>query len=107
MSALLCPLATPTVLLGFSYLGRGVSLQGCSSKVQLLLLTLDEEYLSSRLPLMTLKVEYLLLALLHLCSHHSLDVGLLLSVAASDLGYGVAHLRKLVNLCGMNESWNA
>ena len=28
--------------LGFSYLGRGVSLYGCSSKVQPLLLTLDE-----------------------------------------------------------------
>ena len=28
--------------LSFSYLGRGVSLHGCSSKVQLLLLTLDE-----------------------------------------------------------------
>ena len=31
--------------LGFSYLGRGVSLDGCSSKVQPLLLTLDEGYL--------------------------------------------------------------
>ena len=31
--------------LGFSYLGRGVSLHGCSSKVQLLLLTLDMGYL--------------------------------------------------------------
>ena len=31
--------------LGFSYLGRGVSLQGCSSKAQPLLLTLDEGYL--------------------------------------------------------------
>ena len=31
--------------LGFSYLGRGVSLHGCSSKVQLLLLTLDKGYL--------------------------------------------------------------
>ena len=31
--------------LGFSYLGRGVSLHGCSSKVQLLFLTLDEGYL--------------------------------------------------------------
>ena len=30
--------------LGFSYLGRGVSLHGCSSKVQPLLLTLDEGY---------------------------------------------------------------
>ena len=28
--------------LGFSYLGRGVSLHGCSSKVQPLLLTLDK-----------------------------------------------------------------
>ena len=31
--------------LGFSYLGHGVSLHGCSSKARLLLLTLDEEYL--------------------------------------------------------------
>ena len=31
--------------LGFSYLGYGVSLHGCSSKAQLLLLTLDEGYL--------------------------------------------------------------
>ena len=31
--------------LGFSYLGRGVSLHGCSSKVQLLPLTLDVGYL--------------------------------------------------------------
>ena len=31
--------------LGFSYLGRGVSLHGCSSKVQPLFLTLDEQYL--------------------------------------------------------------
>ena len=30
--------------LGFSYLGRGVSLHGCSSKAQPLLLTLDEGY---------------------------------------------------------------
>ena len=31
--------------LGFSYLGRGVSLHGCSSKAQPLLLTLDDGYL--------------------------------------------------------------
>ena len=31
--------------LGFSYLGRGISLHGCSSKAQLLHLTLDEGYL--------------------------------------------------------------
>ena len=36
--------------LGFSYLGRGVSLQGCSSKAQLLLLTLGEGYLLTATP---------------------------------------------------------
>ena len=36
--------------LGFSYLGRGLSLHGCSSKVKLLLLTLDEEYLLTDAP---------------------------------------------------------
>ena len=30
---------------GFSYLGRGVSLHGCSNKAQLLVLTLDKGYL--------------------------------------------------------------
>ena len=30
--------------LGFSYFGRGVSLHGCSSKAQLLLLTFDVRY---------------------------------------------------------------
>ena len=36
--------------LGFSYLGRGVSLHGCSSKVQRLLLTLDEGCLLTAAP---------------------------------------------------------
>ena len=36
--------------LGFSYLGPGVSLHGCSSKAQLLLLTLDEGYLLTTAP---------------------------------------------------------
>ena len=37
--------------LGFSYLGHGVSRHGSSSKAQLLLLTLDEEYvLTAALP---------------------------------------------------------
>ena len=36
--------------LGFSYLGCGVSLHGCSSKAQLLLLTLDEGYLLTAAP---------------------------------------------------------
>ena len=37
--------------LGFSYLGCGVSLHGCSSKAQPLLLTLDEVYLLMAAPL--------------------------------------------------------
>ena len=36
--------------LGFSYLERGVSLHGCSSKAQSLLLTLDEGYLLTAAP---------------------------------------------------------
>ena len=36
--------------LGFSYLGRGVSLHGCSSKAQPLLLTLDEGYFLTAAP---------------------------------------------------------
>ena len=36
--------------LGFSYLGRVVSLHGCSSKAQPLLLTLDEGYLLTTTP---------------------------------------------------------
>ena len=36
--------------LGFSYLGRGVSLHSCSSKAQPLLLTLDEGYLLTTTP---------------------------------------------------------
>ena len=36
--------------LGFAKLGRGVSLQGCSSKVQPLLLIVDEGYLLTAAP---------------------------------------------------------
>ena len=36
--------------MGFCYLGRGVSLHGCSSKAQPLLLTLDEGYLLTTTP---------------------------------------------------------
>ena len=36
--------------MGFSYLGCGVSLHGCPSKVQSLLLTLDEGYLLTATP---------------------------------------------------------
>ena len=50
VSAFWCPLATPTVLLGFLLLGLGVSLHGCSSKAQRLLLTLNEGYLLTTAP---------------------------------------------------------
>ena len=36
--------------LGFSYLGLGISLHGCSSKAQPLLLTLEERYLFPAAP---------------------------------------------------------
>ena len=65
--------------LGFSYFGRGVSLPGWSLPW-------------TRLPLLTLTVEQLLFALLCPHSHCSLDMVLLLSSAAPDLGHGVAHL---------------
>ena len=45
VSALWCPLATLTILLGFLLPWCGVSLHGCSSKAQPLLRTLDEGYL--------------------------------------------------------------
>ena len=48
--------------------------------------------ISSPQPLLTLNMELLLLALLPQRSHHSLDLGLLLSAASPDLGPGVAPL---------------
>ena len=59
--------------LGFSYLGRGVSLHGCSSKAQPLLLTLDEDVTAA------LKLKYA-------CS---LEVGLVLPAAAPGVGIPV------------------
>ena len=46
--------------------------------------------ISSLLPLLTLNVEWLLLAHLCPCSHCSLDVALLLCATATDLGHWVA-----------------
>ena len=60
--------------LGVSYLGRGVSLHSCSSKEQLLLLTLEEGYLLIAAP-PDPEVEWLLVALLLLRSSHSLGGG--------------------------------
>ena len=50
VSALWCLSQHLPSYLGFSYLGLGVSLHSCSSKVQPLLLTLDEEYLLTAAP---------------------------------------------------------
>ena len=77
--------------LGFSYLGREVSLHGCSNKAQLLLLTLDEGYLlTATLP--GLQCGIAPLGPPVPCSHRSLDVGLLLLAAAPGLGRAVAPL---------------
>ena len=65
--------------LNFSYLGRGVSLHSCSSKAQLLLLTLDEGYLLSP-PFLTF------------------NVGLPLQAAAPGLGHRVAALGRCPGL---------
>ena len=77
----------PSYLLGFSYLGRGASLQGCSSKAQPLLLTLDEGYLLTAAP-PDLERGVAPLSTPAPRSIRSLEVGLLLSAAAPGLGGG-------------------
>ena len=73
--------------LGFSYFGRGVSLHGCSSKVQPLLLTLDEGYLlTATLPDLQLGIAPLGPPAPR--SQGSLNVGLVLPAAAPGLGRG-------------------
>ena len=86
--------------LGFSYLWRGVSLHGCSSKAQLLLLTLDEGYLlTAALPDLQCvmaplgppaPIQPLLLGLLLPAASPGLGRGWLLPAAALDLGLGVS-----------------
>ena len=75
--------------LGFFYLGRGLSLHGCSSKVQALLLTLDEGYLLTSAP-PELECGIAPLGPLAPAQPQSLDVGLLLCATAPDHGHGVA-----------------
>ena len=77
--------------LDFSYLGRGVSLHGSSSKVQPLLLTLDKGYLLTAAP-PDLERGVVLLSPPVPCSSRSLEVGLLLSAAAPTLRDVVAPL---------------
>ena len=86
--------------LGFSYLGHGVSLHGCSSKARLLLLTLDEGYLLTTAvpdlqhgiaplgPPVPAQPPLRMLLLLPACP--GLGRGWLLPAAALDLGLGVS-----------------
>ena len=86
--------------LGFSYLGRGVSLHGCSSKAQPLLLTLDEGYLlTAAVPDLQRGIAPLgppapvqppLLGLLLLAAGPGLGREWLLPAAAPGLGLGVS-----------------
>ena len=86
--------------LGFSYLGHGLSLQGCSSKAQALLLTLDEGYpLTTAVPDLKrgiaplgppVPVQPPLLGMLHPATSPGLGRGWLLPAAAPDLRLGVA-----------------
>ena len=70
--------------LGFSYLGRGLSLHGCSSKAQLLLLTLDQGYLLTAAP-PDLERGVAPLGPPAPAQLSSLDVGLFLSAASAPL----------------------
>ena len=86
--------------LGFSYLGCGISLHGCSSKAQPLLLTLDEGYLlTTALPDLQPGIaplgpptpaQPLLLGLFLPAAGPGLGRGWLLLAAAPGLGLGVA-----------------
>ena len=77
--------------LGFSYLGHGVSLHGCSSKAQWLLLTLDEGYLLTTTP-PDLECEIAPLGPPAPTQPLLLGLGLLLLAAPHGLGRGVAPL---------------
>ena len=78
-------LANPSYL-GFSYLGHGVSLHGCSSKAQPLLLTLDKGYLLTTVPDLQLGVAPLGSPV----PAQPPLLGLLLSAAGPGLGLQVA-----------------
>ena len=77
--------------LGFSYLGHGVSIHSCSTKVQQLLLTLDEGYLiTAALPDLQCGIAPVgPPAPMQLPLR---DVGLIFLLTAPDLGRGVAPL---------------
>ena len=75
--------------LGFSYLERGVSLHGCSRKVQPLLLTLDEGYLLTATP-PDLERGIAPLGSLAPAQPQLLGCGVLLFTTAPSLGHWVA-----------------
>ena len=77
--------------LSFSYLGCGVSLHGCPSKVQPLLLTLNKGYLLTSTP-PDLERGVAPLGPPEPMEPLLMDMGLLFSAATPDLGRGVAPL---------------
>ena len=83
--------------MGFSYLRHGVFLHSCSSKAQLLLLTLDEGYLLTAAP-PDLERGVFPLGPPALHSLHSFDMGLLLLAAALDLRFVVALITSYFSL---------
>ena len=90
--------------LGFSYLGHGVSIHGCSSKAQPLLLTLDEGYLLRATP-HDLERGVAPLGPPAPGQPPLLGWGLLFSAAPADLGSVVTPLCGRPDLgCGVNSS---
>ena len=85
------PLQHLPYYLGFSYLGHGVSLHGCTSKAQPLLLILDKGYLLTATP-SDLECGIAPLGPPAPAQPPTLEVGLLLPAAAPGLGRGVAPL---------------
>ena len=90
--------------LGFSYLGRGVSLHSCSSKAQPLLLNLDKGYLLTAAP-PDLKRGLAPLRPPRPCSHSSLDIGLLILATAPGLRHGVAPLGRSLSWTTAVYNW--
>ena len=90
VSALWCPLAIPTVLLGlllpwYLFMAAPEKHGRCSLP--------RTRSIFSGLPFLTLNVAWFLSPLLRLRSNSSMEVGLLFPAAAPDLGRGVAPLR--------------
>ena len=92
--------------LGFFYLGCGVSLHGCSNKVQPLLLTLDEGCLLMAAP-PALERRVALLSPPVPRSSRSLEVGLLLSATAPEWTSPDGQYRNQIDYILCNQRWKS